>query len=605
MTGLPTLLVELDDGTGTFPYDITAYVERNTSWEVNRGRGNEFGDVQPGRLTISLNNRDGRFTLGNPTYGVEVNQRIRLTETVGATTSARHTGYVEDWPQRWTSALANVAVSGITSLDRFERLARRDMPASLLQGEILLDSPVAYYTLGELEGATTAGDTSGNGVSALTQSGTGTAAVFGQAAGPAYDELTAVTFAGGKILTGQFKSTDPVKTVECFFLRNGTPPFTEFILNLIGVARLRDDVFATGAVEALVGGIVLTSDPGLFDGAVHHLAVTFDAGTSAWSLYVDGVLADGPTVGTAPSAPTTLYVGGNQDAAGVLHVLNGVVAHVALYDTTVSAARVAAHASAGLSPEADSSDERLARLAGYAAVPTAEQDLELGALTEVAHQSGGGKVLPAMQSVTRAEGGVLHTAGDGTLTLQARTHRVLTATGTPVLELEVAEVDHEDLVIGGARDYMVNAVTGSRENGAVQRVVDEDSREFHDEYPEDMSGLLVLTDAQVLDAITWRKTAYSTPRPRLATVTIDLFTSPSALQEAVLAVELGGRITISGWPTQAPWATADLLVEGLRERQSLSEWKVTFNTVPAELFHAWVLGDATHGVLGSTTRLHY
>ena len=55
----------------------------------------------------------------------------------------------------------------------------------------------------------------------------------------------------------------------------------------------------------------------------------------------------------------------------------------------------------------------------------------------------------------------------------------------------------------------------------------------------------------------------------------------------------------------SPMTTADLLVEGIAERQSMSEWRLTLNTVPASLLQGWILGDATYGVLDSTTKLHY
>ena len=63
---------------------------------------------------------------------------------------------------------------------------------SMLEQEILLDTPTAYYTLGEPEGATSAGDTSGNGLASLTIAGTGAALTFGTSTGPA-DGLPAPT----------------------------------------------------------------------------------------------------------------------------------------------------------------------------------------------------------------------------------------------------------------------------------------------------------------------------------------------------------------------------------------------------------------------------
>lgn len=79
MTGLPDLLVELDDGTGTWPYDVTPYVRLSDGFQVVRGRTDEFADVQPSTLDLAFANHDGRFTQGSPEYGCYVDQPIRLS----------------------------------------------------------------------------------------------------------------------------------------------------------------------------------------------------------------------------------------------------------------------------------------------------------------------------------------------------------------------------------------------------------------------------------------------------------------------------------------------------------------------------------------------
>ncbi|MCC7268780.1 MAG: hypothetical protein IT546_15780, partial [Caulobacteraceae bacterium] len=69
MTGLPTLLVELDDGSGTFPYDITEYVSLSSGWSIGpHGRPDELQEVQATSLNLTLDNTDGRFTLGAALY---------------------------------------------------------------------------------------------------------------------------------------------------------------------------------------------------------------------------------------------------------------------------------------------------------------------------------------------------------------------------------------------------------------------------------------------------------------------------------------------------------------------------------------------------------
>ena len=64
MTGLPAVTVKLDDGTGAFPYDVTAVARLPESLSWTRGRGDEHSDNQPGSVAITFDNSDAAFTLG-------------------------------------------------------------------------------------------------------------------------------------------------------------------------------------------------------------------------------------------------------------------------------------------------------------------------------------------------------------------------------------------------------------------------------------------------------------------------------------------------------------------------------------------------------------
>lgn len=594
MTGLPTILVKLDDGTGTFPHDITAYVHMPTGIGVDHGRQDEFATVEAARLSLRLDNVDGRFTIGAPTYGIHVDQRIRFTETVGATVSKRFTGYVQDWPLSWPSPTATMATVTVSAFDRFTRLARRKL-RSLVENEILLDNPVAYYTLGEPEGSASAGGTSGNGEPPLVQVGAGTAVVFGTAT---TDELTSATFAGGKYLRAPivFKSID--NCAGFFFLIASAPPgdrtvFTAGLLSLV--------VNASGQVS--LGSI--TSAGSLADNTRHHAFLVRSGGTG-W-LYIDGVLVGSAAQPGWPAVATTVTGDVTVGGAAPTNVPAAcVVAHAAVWDAAVAAGRIAAHAEAGLSGfAAQTADARIRNLASYVGLTAGDLDLEASTTTIPTQATAGTSPLDAMRRVETAEGGVLFVAGDGRLTFHGRTHRALAATGTPALTVAAADVDHDDLVISTDKQYLQNTVTGTRTGGATQTVVSATSVAIYDEYPADLTDLLVATDDEVLARINWQVAAYDDVAPRLSSVTIDLLTVSQAIRQAVLALEIGDRLTVSGLPTQSPIATADLIIEGWSERVSSGVWSITFNTAPAEMFHAWVLGDPVYGVLGSTTRIHF
>lgn len=611
MGGLPTLLVELDDGTGTFPHDITTYVDLSAEWSITRGRDSEGDSIDPSTLTISLKNDLAHFTLGSPTFGIAIDQMIRVTETLGATTSARFTGYVQNWPTSWDSPIGTKSTTTINAVDRLARLERRQL-RSMLEQEFVFDEPVAYYTLGEPEGSTSAGDTSGNAAAPLTLNGTGDPPVFGNGIGPGVDDLTAVQFMGGQYLSSTAGAgLAPPFTFECFILRSGAPVlvFGESVLTISRPTQRCRAFVATTSGEfylAMTGltGTPLSSGVNVCDGSTHHVAVTVSA--TDVEIYVDGVME--ATAAVSPTSETLNRFSAGGDPGDLLTApLTGTVSHVCLTPGVLSASRIAAHALAGLEGfGGDTSDERVERLASYANVDLADMALDAGIATLTEQTTAGRSVMDALNEVAATEGGTLFIAGDGDLTFQNRTHRTYAATSTAAVALTTEDADHADLTWSGDKNYLVNYVEGSRPNGATQVVRDAASIGRHEQYPSSVS-LLVESDDEVRDAASWHVSTYGTVTPRITSVTIDLMTlADDALREALLALALGDRVTISGFPSQSPKATADLIVEGSNESQSIGTWKLALNTVPAEIFCAWVLEDPVYGALEAPfTRLHY
>lgn len=617
----PTLLVQLDNGTGTFPYNITTYVRVDQTITTTRGRPDEGPDIDASELSLRLDNPDGRFTLGNPTYGVRRGQRIRLTLTVGATTIQRFTGYVRDWPTTFAGPRAVMAVVRISATDRQALLSRREL-RTILEEEVALDNPLAYYTLTEAEGAIAGGDTSGNGQRPLAQVGAGAAVSFGTGTGPGIEDTKAVQIAGGKFLRAQL--TPGVAQVslilECRFARFGNPAIGQLdvvarLYNPAGTQKIAElAINASGSLElnTTVAGITpigWATAGAVTDGAWHHAALVL-TGTGDMYCYVDGALIATSSGGAgSPPAPGTLDVGGDRTGAYATSQLN--VAHVAVYNESqapFSWARGLERYAAQTGFAGERSDQRIARLAAYAGVPSADMALETGVEILAGQTTTGVRALDAIRAAARAEGGPVFLRGDGKLVAQNRTHRVIAATGTPaaVINGDDGTIDWDDLVISNDDQYVVNVAEGSRVGGASLRAVNKTSVAAEGgEYPASFSGVLVTTDDDVLDLLQWTVGMYGDPGVRMAQVTIDLLTASSALTEAVLALELGDYFRVPNLPALSPLATAELIVEGLREELSLTEWSITFNTVPAPLFRAWVLGDATYGVLGITTRLHY
>src|SRR3546814_5288438 len=92
---------------------------------MGRGRRDERSETSPYSATLTVRNQDGRFTPDNPASpyypNVKLGKRIRVTVTVGATTSDRFTGYVTSWPVMFPGGTVADATVSFT-----DRLGERD-----------------------------------------------------------------------------------------------------------------------------------------------------------------------------------------------------------------------------------------------------------------------------------------------------------------------------------------------------------------------------------------------------------------------------------------------------------------------------------------------
>ena len=627
---LPTTTVEI--AFATTPNDPSPVWVDITQWwrvsppiSITRGRQDERSEVQPSKCSLTLDNSDGRFTPGNvdsPYYpNVKKGRKVRVSETWNGVTYRRLTGFVDEWPVAWADASLTVAAAPISASSRMARLGRGAELRSIVEEEYLLDGPTAYYTMGDSEGSTMAGngsDTQQPAMSAI-QVGTGGSITFGTATGPGTDGLTAASFTrvdgnNGKYLRSIHASdivrgTDTSMLMECFFATStadvsliwlqsdtGTPAVRSSTLAVSATGKLQ----ATGAASGSVT-FVIASAASVNDGATHHAALreTTDGTTITTTLFLDGV-------SVASSANVIGWAGRDVlVAGGIAPVYNGTLAHVAVYSgtTEITAARILNHANSGLTGfSGESSGNRVHRLAIYAGVPDAEIDFETGLSTSITNQLTSGKTAVALMSdVVATEGGVLFDAGDGTLTFHGRSHRynaasalTLSGAGGEILNIQ-PRLDDQGLT---------NDMTANREGGVTVRAVDQASIDDYGLYRDSIT-LLTTSDGEVQDAANWKVFTASTPQVKVPVAQIELGQASSAQKTAILALEIGDRVTLANLPSQAPAESMDFFVEGWTEQISDALYRIAFNLSPAELSGVWQLDSSTYSQLGVTTRLGY
>jgi hypothetical protein len=588
--------------------DVSDYAELDRGVDIDAWRADEFSTCDANTLRLTLDNRDGRFTPGraaSPYYpNIKIGRPIRVTATpVGGSASVRFVGFIDEWPLEWDGSDQN-AYAQVAATSRLARLGNDRKLRSIVEEEILLDTPLAYYPLSEAAGATSAADASGSpSPASLVQKGSGAAVTFGTATGPSTDGLTAASLTGGKHLgltspTALATEASGI-TIECFLNTSGSndqvmeawaPLDAESVQSAADIA-----IDGSGRVTSSGGTIV---GPTVADGLTHHAAATVSAAGS-YVLYADGVSAGSGTLSIG--SPVSLSVGANAFGG---NAFVGTLAHAAIFNRAVSASRIAAHADAGRTGFAgETPGARFARYASYAGIPAAEVDADAGT-SPMAHIDTTDKtVLELLRTVETTEGGVLFDGRDGTLEFRSRSSRY-TATSAFTLSVTSQQVE-TGLSPKLDRSAIQNDVTATLADSTVTaRATNATSVNDYGTKGDDIE--LATTDAnEPHSAAWWRVNTYAEPTSRVPALAVEILALDAATQALVLAAEPGTRFTVTGLPSQAASSTGDYFVEGASESVSPESYVVTFNVSDATPYvSTLVLDSATRGLL-DTNRLAY
>lgn len=619
MTGLPTLIVECAFGTAPDAVtptwtDISAYVWPSDGQSWSHGRPDEFSQCQPGTMSLTLNNVDGRFTSGYPSSpyypNVLMGRRIRASEVWAGITYRRFDGTVDAWPTEWPTGTNDYAEVKITATDRFKRLARARKLNGVLQEEALTDSPKGLWPMSDPAESTAVSDLSGrSGPLTWRREGIAGTYEFGSATAAGTDGLTGLlltpTTTQGYYLAAVTSGITESQSLELWFNTSRSPAAQ-------GLIALRDPTYYLAAYMSAGGGVAVSSYPHTIpvigtataynDGITHHLAVTRTRVGDVFTtkLYMDGLLTNTNTTtltGFTAYPPTAVYVGGMWPTASFLP-FQGTLSNASIYDGALSAARVLAHYQAGATGGfAESTGVRIGRWARYLGIPTALLNLDAGAGSMGTQQSAGQDALTLMQDAATVENAPLFVAGDGRLRLRARTIRYNAAS---TFTLTADDLRH-DLRFTTDDFGLANDVAYTRTGGATAVRTNAASITANGDYSDQVT-LSTSVDAEAAAAADWRIANYSIPVPRLSTVTVDLdFQTSSSVIASVLAAEVGDKFTITGLPPQAPASSVTLFIEGITENLSSDGWSVTFTTSPGTVGQdLWKIEDATYGALDSS-----
>ena len=296
-------------------------------------------------------------------------------------------------------------------------------------------------------------------------------------------------------------------------------------------------------------------------------------------------------------------------------MLNGAEAYAAIYPTALTGAQVLAHYQQGFTgyPIQDSG-ARIAAVLSALGWPAGDEAIATG-ISNVSQPTGTlttTKVLTYLQQVEDTEHGYLYVSADGKITFLNR-YSPLGTTPAVTLGDGSGEIPYKPGPDFGLDNIdLFNATSVQRVGGAVFRAVDATSKtRYGVESSLVEPNLLLTAEAESLSRSQWNIQHYANPLLRMRSIVVDVLGDvPNRFTQIALR-ELRDRVTAKrrpytiagGFP--ANQFSQDSFIEGIEHDISVQplKWEVTLRLSPADSIRYWVLGDATYGVLGTTTSL--
>ena len=536
-------------------------------------------------------------------------------DLLGANVRPRFYGMVNEFPVDWEGLSSHVTIS---CTDLFKRLNRLPVLRSILTEEIASFLPAAYYPLTEPSDSTTAGDLSGNGLSsmAITQVGVGGTLTLGADTGPAATGDSTPTFTPSSATVGQYLAVDLGAATQAQLTTGPIAMEAWFKTTVTGRAILGLyspdlqcvqvlSLSASGALQiewTAAGGSTLTVETvagtsGLADGNWHHFM--WDQSLSG-NVSVDGVNVDASIPVTDGFDQRFLHIGGYRGT----RLWSGSLAHVALYARNSIGSVLTTHYNAGANGfTGETADVRIARFCSYAGL--VDVIIQGSTFDPIASQGPGGTgVVERMREVESTESGKLFAARDQYLmTYQSRDLRYNPAPAGEAFTIAYADLETGSVELADDDQKMVNSIEASRPGGATQKVTAPASILAYGVYDPGALSILKTSDNSVLDAAYWRVSRYADPPPELREVAIEAFTMSTYL--SILDADISSYFSVTGMPSQAPFSSARVTVEGYTETIKNHSHVIQFHTSATNNDNVWVLDDTTYSVLDSTTRLAY
>ena len=591
--------------------DISAYVRLEQGITVTRG-STRGGGTQPGTASLTLDNTDARFTVGNT--GSPYYPYVHLQSLVKILRDGRpwFIGRIQSMPLSWPTGGDDTCWVQVTLADRLARFGRMSLAAFHVEEVLATPDPYgntiganlgvvygAYYPLTESSGASQASDISTAQLPPLLPSstfGNGTL-TFGSSAGMRGDGGVVLTpVGGGASLTAQFPFL-PGGVALTFSTLAGGLLYSCYSGSLTTSISVENYLTVAGVMvrQSYVGGASSWFFPcNVMDQLPHSLVFSLTVTTPL--VYVDGVALTatatvGVTVGS--SGLGTVFIG----AGSGVNPFSGTVAHFAAWLNALDATGMSRISAAFVGTTLTTNAAMLKVLGWRNQAATAL--IDSGVTNQVPSTAiGGGTLAGVLGEISDSEAGTLWVDGQDRLTWKNR------RTGlSPAISLSAADID-ETVTYNCDIQGLVTRVTWSQ--GGTSGAVKAADYDTIGEISGSVSSISTVTGDGADHA---SMLANTSPRgPYIGSLAIDMMTATAPVAALVATTGILSKITLTGMPSQTPPGSTVLEVTGESETISHTTWRVTYTTKPAGLGSArdlLITDDAIYGVTDSTHRVAY
>jgi hypothetical protein len=257
------------------------------------------------------------------------------------------------------------------------------------------------------------------------------------------------------------------------------------------------------------------------------------------------------------------------------------------------------------------SGARINRVLDAAGWPTSARIIDEGQsdIAETTFALGGGvTALDHIREVAGADLGIFFCDGAGRAVFHDRHHRKAAAYLTSQATFGDAlsgGLPYQSVVLDTDDDRIWNDIQITATGGVTQRVEDTASQSVY--WRRTMARQVPLArDTEAADQGAALLAQYKDPKNRFAGITVTPTTD--AMWAQALGRELGDHVTVKRWPQGVgAQISQECSIEAIEYRMVPGEFNVTWllSTPAYTAVNWWLLGNATYGKLGTTTRVAY